>query len=370
MDLNATDEQKELRAAAKRFLADAAPPARVAELADSGDWDESTWATIAELGWLGISVPEQLGGVGLGLVEETIVFEEAGAALLPGPLLSTVGLALPALQACGRAEDLVAAIVTGELRATLAWADPDRDASLGAAAATDLRAGGGRLTGTKVSVPDVDRVDYFVVVARDESGPALFGVPADAAGVAVESVDSVDGTATIGNLHLADTAADRLAEGEVAAASLAASRTRALTLAAAEANGLTARVLAESVEYAGEREQFGRKIGTYQGVSHPLADTYVGLELSRSTVIWAALAVDSADAEAELAVAAAAVKAAPTAIRACEVAIQVHGGIGMTWESHLHRCYKRALALGSLDGPGARQRRLLADVLLGAAPAS
>ena len=379
MDLTPTDEQRALREAARELLAARMPLARLTALADEPAGGEpAIWPELAELGWLGVSVPERLGGAGMGLLEETILLEESAAALLPAPLFATVALALPALLAAG-AEEPVAAVAQGRLRATLAWADPDGDAALSEASApraqaAAVSAGDGEATvsGRKTWVPDADRVDALVVVAREAGEPVLLLVGRDEPGVAVRPLATVDATRPLAAVELEGARGRLLARGAAAAAALERVRARALTLAAAEAVGIAQRVLDLACAYAGERRQFGRPIGSYQAVGHALADVYVEVELSRSLVVWAALAVDAAQhdrergpgADAELAVASAAAKAMPAAVAACERAIQVHGGIGTTWESPLHRWYKRALALAALDGPAARSRARVADLVL------
>lgn len=359
MDLTPTDEHEALRAAARDFLARRGS-------------DRDPWSTIAQLGWLGVSVPEQDGGVGMGLLEEAIIAEESAASLLPAPWFSTVALALPALQAC---EDraLVARVAAGELRATLAWAEPDAAAALSSAGVTPLatRAVGGdadgawAVTGRKTWVPDAAQADLIVVLAATDTGSALLAVPGDASGLAVRPVPTYDDTRPLAELTLDETPAVPLIPAARTPEVLAAIGLRASTLAAAEAVGVARRTLDLAVEYASVREQFGRVIGTYQGVSHKLANRFLALELSRSLVLWAALAVDAGNGDARVAVAAAAAKALPEAVTTCEDVIQVFGAVGTTWESPLHRYYRRAIALAAFDGPADRHRATVARTLLG-----
>ena len=369
MDLTATDEQRALRDAARELLAARMPPARLAALADEpAGWEPAIWSELAELGWLGVAVPDELGGAGMGLLEETILFEETAAVLLPAPFFATVALTLPALLSAG-AGDLVADVLSGRLRTTFAWADADGDAALSEAAQTrlELSARGPDVvvTGSKAWVPDADRVEAFVVVARDDDELALLFVRRDDHGVELRPLTTIDTTRPLAAVELREARGRLLARGATARTAVQAVRDRALTLAAAEAVGIGQRVLDLACDYARERRQFGRAIGTYQAVSHALADVYVQVELSRSLVVWAALAVDASEPDADVAVAAAAAKAIPAAVDACERAIQVHGGIGTTWESPLHRYYKRALSLAALDGPPARHRARVADAVLG-----
>ena len=293
MEYSFTQEQEELRRQARSFL-ESNPDAPLSEL--------------RELGWLGVSVPEDRGGGGLSFVDEAILFEEAGRALYSGPFLTTA-VVLPALD---------------EL---------------------DERAWSVELDGL---VPHLDAVDK---VLRED------GSVADAVG---ETLPTVDETRPLGRL------------GEIVADSnyvsdsgrIAAVRLRLLAGLAVEAVGVAQKALELAIGYVSEREQFGKKIGIYQAVSHPLADTYVETELARSLAYWAAWCVAEDDEQAPVAVASAKSFAAETAVAACERSIQVHGGIGFTWEHVLHRYYKRAQWIDAFGGHAAKQRELVAAALL------
>lgn len=325
------------------------------------------WDAVGELGWAGVSVPERLGGSGMGLLEETIVAEETAAALLPAPLFTTIAFALPILLHAPDESGAVAEIATGKMPATLAWADQGGSAALHDAihakgAVAQKTPKGWFLSGSKWWVLDADRVKLILVLASTRYGQAVFAV--DRAAAEVSRLDTIDRTRPLAKVKLLDAPARLVLTADVTPAVLERVRLRAATLAAAEAVGIAQRVLDISVEYVSMRKQFGRLVGAYQGVSHQLADTYVDLELARSLVIWAALAVDADSRDARAAVAAAA-SALPRAVTACERAIQVHGGVGTTWESILHRYYKRAIALTTLDGPAWRQRSQVWSELAG-----
>jgi alkylation response protein AidB-like acyl-CoA dehydrogenase len=282
-----TQEQEELRREARAFL-EANPDAPLAQL--------------RELGWLGVSVPEERGGGGLSFVDEAILFEEAGRALYSGPFLTTA-VVLPALD---------------EL---------------------DEHAWSVELDGL---VPHLDAVDR---VLRED------GSVAEAQG---ETLATVDETRPLGRVD--GGGSDRL--------DFEAVRLRLLAGLAVEAVGVAQKALELAVAYVSEREQFGKRIGIYQAVSHPLADTYVETELARSLAYWAAWCVSVDDEQAPVAVAAAKSFCAETAVAACERSIQVHGGIGFTWEHVLHRYYKRAQGIDALGGHAARQREVVAGALL------
>ena len=320
MDFAFTDEQDELRRQTRAFLAERFPPERVAELADSdAGWDPASWRELAELGWLGVSAPEQVGGAGLGFLEEAVLLEELGRALYPGPFFSTVALALAELPA-----DLQAQVVTGEVR----WS--------------------ASLDGTLV--PDLALVDR-VLVERDG---ALVAVAAEG-----ETLETVDSTRRLG--RLADGGAGEQVGG---ADALGRIRVRAYAALAVEAVGIAQRALELAVEHAKTREQFGRPIGVYQAISHRLADSYLETELARSLAYWAAWYVAEGDEQAPVAAAAAKSQASEVAVAVCERAIQAHGGIGFTWEHPLHRYYKRAEWIQAFGGFPAAQRAEVAAALL------
>ena len=355
MDFSFSPEQDQLRAQARSFLEKRFPAPRIAELASSdAGWDPSSWQELARLGWTGASIPEAHGGAGLGFLEEAIVFEELGRALYPGPYFATVGLALPAL-AC--APELLPRIASGTLSATLASLD---------AVATEARRVDGRwlLRGEKHLVPDAGCVDAFVVVARGPDGIGLYLSERRDGRPRVSVLDTVDATRRLGRVLFDDDEARLLAAPPAAAEILARIRRRALTALALEAVGLASQALALGVAHAKTREQFGKPVGAYQAVSHKLADTYVEVELARSLAYWAAWCIAEGDGQAELAASAAKAHAAEAAVAACERAIQVHGGIGFTWDHPLHRYYKRALWIESFDRSGAAHRADIARALL------
>jgi alkylation response protein AidB-like acyl-CoA dehydrogenase len=360
MDFSFSPEQDQLRAQARSFLEKRFPAARLAEIATSKDgWDRASWPELARLGWTGASIPEAQGGAGLSFVEEAIVFEELGRALYAGPYFSTVALALPAL-AC--APDLLAKVASGAFTATLA--SPAANAS---GSAVEGRRDGDRwrLRGEADLVPDAGWVDAFVVQARGPDGVGLYLAERHDARPRVSVLDTVDATRRLGRVAFDDDEARLLAAPLAAAEIIARTRRRALAALALEAVGVASQALALGVEHAKSREQFGRPIGAYQAVSHKLADTYVETELARSLAYWAAWCIAEDDAEAELAAVAAKAYAAEAAVAACERAIQVHGGMGFTWDHPLHRYYKRALWIESFDRSGAAHRAEIAQAILG-----
>ena len=304
MDASLTAEQEELRAQARSFLADTPAP---------------EWRRLAELGWTGVSVPEEQGGAGLGFLEEAVLFEELGRALYHGPYFSTVGLVLPALPPAEQA-----AVAAGEASWTLALGPLVCD--LDTAARVAVVGGDG--------IYELEGFEREVLRTNDETRP-LGVVSGGEAGRRLAGSGALPGL-----------------------------RARAFAALALEACGVGRRALELAVEYASGREQFGRPIGSYQAIAHPLATAYMELELARSLALWAAWCVAVGDGQARVAAPAAKAQAAEAAVRACERAIQTHGGIGFTWEHVLHRLYKRALGIQSWESSPAQLRAEVAAHLL------
>ena len=364
MDFAFSDEQQMLRDSARSFLSSKFPAERVAELADSDDgWDRGSWSDMAELGWIGLSVSENDGGAGFGFIEEAVVFEELGRALYPGPYFATVGLALPALVGA----DALGRTVSGEATATFAWAEPTGPQRL-----TDLEGMSTKaepdnetwkLTGEKALVADAAAADLAVVAASAAAGIGLFVV--DLSDAHVTSASTMDPTRRMGRIVFDGTPATQLVAPGESAEAIARIRLRALAALALEAVGVAQTALDLAKEHVKERKQFDKPIGAYQAVSHQVADTYVELELARSLAYWAAWCVSESDDQAPVAVAAAKSAAAEAAVWACERSIQVHGGIGFTWEHPLHRYYKRAQWIDSFEGFGSQHRKQVAQEILG-----
>jgi alkylation response protein AidB-like acyl-CoA dehydrogenase len=309
MDFTFTPEQEALREQAREFLT--ATP-------------EPSWSQLAELGWTGVSIAEDEGGTGLSFVEEAVLFEELGRALYRGPYFATIALTLPALP-----PDLRSEVAAGEASWTLAF---------------------GPL------VPDLDTADRVAILGGD-------GVY-ELEGAEREVLATTDESRTLGVVRGGE-AGRRLADSTV----LAEIEARSQAALALEACGVARLALEDALEYASSREQFGKKIGVYQAISHPLADAYTRVELSRSLALWAAWCVATGDAQASIAASAAKAYAGESAVWVCERAIQSLGGIGFTWEHRLHRLYKRALGIGSFGASGTRLRAEIAAALLNNEPA-
>lgn len=331
-----------LRTAARSWLEERFPATRLATLADTEPgWDPTSWKEIANLGWTGLSVDEAHGGAGMDFLAEAVVFEETGRSIYPGPLLSTVASSLPLLD-----DAQIAAVVAGDLRATAAL--------YSAPITVD---GDGRLTGDVRYLPDLAIVDIAILPAGD----GWFAVDLREHAGLVTPLATTDRTRRLGHLTLTNTPAQRLA---ATAADADQARLRTQAALALEAVGIAARSLAVATEQAGQRQQFGRIIGTYQAVSHQVSDMYVRVELARSLAYWAAWSVSTGDPGVHAAVGAAKSAAGEAAVRSAEQAIQVMGGIGFTWDHLMHRYYKRAQAINGSAGTARVHRAALAAHLL------
>lgn len=364
MDFAFSEEQNMLREQARSFLAEKSSAERVTELALSDEgWDEALWPQIAELGWIGLSVPEDKGGAGFGFLEEAVLFEELGYALYPGPYFATVGLALPALVD----DDALSSVIGGETPVTFAYAERPGPVffydleNVGTKA--EKSNGTWTLSGEKHLVPDAQVGGHAVVVARTSEGVALFLI--EVTDAICEGKTTVDTTRRMAGLALDGVAATLLVGPDRSSEVLEKIRLRALAALALEAVGIAQRALELSIEHSTERKQFEKPIGTYQAVSHQVSNIYMETELARSLSYWAAWCVAEGDEQAAVAVAAAKSAAGEAAVAACERAIQVHGGIGFTWEHILHRYYKRAQWIDSFEGFGSMQRKSIAERLFG-----
>ncbi|WP_069760033.1 acyl-CoA dehydrogenase family protein [Streptomyces sp. LUP47B] len=372
MDLTFSEEQDELRKVVRSFLAKHSDEATVRRLAgDPHGHDPVVWRRMAgELGLQGLAVPEEYGGSGFGYVDLGIVFEEAGRALLCGPYFATVALAAEALLRCGDEQarrDLLPGIASGETVATLALTEDGGrwdEQGIGLTAARD-GTGGWRLTGVKTYVPDGHLADLLLVAARTPSGISLLAVgTADAPGLTRTPLPTLDQTRKQARIEFTDTPARLLGPEGGAWPALERTLAGAAVLLAAEQVGGAAAALDAAVEYAKIREQYGRPIGSFQGIKHKCADMLMEIESARSAAYGGLWALDAGD-ETEIAMAAALAQAfcseAFTKVAADN--IQVHGGIGFTWEHPAHLYFKRAKSSEVLLGTPSYHRELLATRL-------
>jgi alkylation response protein AidB-like acyl-CoA dehydrogenase len=357
MEFGLNESQEILRESARKFFAGECPIAEVRRLMETDTaYDARLWAKLAEQGYTGIIFPEESGGVGLGIVELILLMEEAGRALLPGPFFSTVALAGSVLYALANAEQknkYLAPICRGEARATVAILETAASWDL---ADIQMTAVNGKLKGEKLFVTDAAVADWIIVVARN----GIFLVDAKAKGLDIAAMRGMDLTRKIYSVQFDDIPAERLGE--------TSGVTRALDVAtaalAAEMVGGMQRTLDLTVEYAKTRKQFGKPIGMFQAVQHQCADMYLETEGSRSAVYYAAWALEQNAPDAAAAASIAKIYASDASRTVGNRGIQVHGGMGFTWENDIHLYYRRAKASETALGDAAFHRERLARLVI------
>lgn len=358
MDIGFSEEQELLRDTARKFLDSECPTPFVRRMmATEAAVTPEFWGQLAANGWLGINYPEADGGSGLGLIDLVVLMEEVGRAVMPGPFPATVLLGGAAIAAAGSASqrrEWLPRIAAGEAKATLAASEPNaRWDAAGITLAAREERGGFTLSGSKMFVPDAHLADVLVIAARSrdgstlEDGISLFLVPKNAPGLAVTLLPSVDETRKLCEVRLDNVAlpaAALLGELHQGWAPLSRVVDHAAVALSAEMCGAAQRVLEMTVDYAKMRVAFGKPIGSYQGVKHKCADMLIEIENAKSLTYYAAWAVDEGEPDAAMAVSMAKAAASDAGRKVCAAGIQLHGGIGMTWEHDLQLYLKRAKA--------------------------
>jgi alkylation response protein AidB-like acyl-CoA dehydrogenase len=361
MNFDFSDEQKALKAEARRFLDARCPPSAArAVLEDPArSYHTGLWTAVADMGWIGAVIPEAYGGAGLGHIELCAIAEELGRAMAPIPFASTVYSFAEALLMAGdeaQRAALAAGLISGAVIGCLATAE-----SLGALAPDDLRtrADDGRLTGAKQPVTDGDVATHAVVLANDAHGPGLFLVDLNASGVARKTLRTLDPSRGAARISFDQTPCERLGAAGDGLELLSAVLDRAAVITAFEQVGGADRCLDMAKDYAMGRYAFGRLVASYQAIKHKLADVYVKNELARSHAYFGAWALSMNAAELPAAAAAARLAASSAYDFAAKENVQVHGGIGFTWEADCHLHLRRSRQLGlALGGPPVWRERL------------
>ena len=351
MDFDLSEDQTALRDGARELLDGVSPPEAVREVVEAGGGrNERIWSAMVEQGWLGVAVPEEHGGLGFGTVELAVLLEEIGRHATPVPFAPTV-LAIEALHAAGRADD-VERLVSGDAVGSVAWsARPD-------AVTAREEAGAWVLDGRADPTIYAPSASVLVVVAATADGPGLFRVDLDAVGRPAAE-PAIDRTRELGWVGFSGTPAERLGGADAVDALL----DRGAVFASAEMLGGAGQVLDMTVEYAKDRVQFGRAIGSFQAIKHKCADMLVDVEGMRSTVYWAAWCIGAGDPEASVAASTAKVWTADASKRVMANGLQIHGGIGFTWEHDLHLFLKRSQLDQLTFGDAAYHRVRLAALL-------
>ncbi len=367
MNFAFSDEQEFLRSTAREFLERECPMSRVRELLDDPrGYRPELWAQMAELGWLGLLIPEELGGAGLSFVDLVLVLEEQGRALCPSPFHATLQGTLAVMRAGSDAQrkEILTQVAAGRRILSLAVTEEagteEPDAILTRA---EPRGGDFTLHGTKLFVPDAQNADTLVVLARAGQGFSFYLVDRGAPGVEILPLQSMDQTRRIAEVRLEGAVAERLGAGERGLDAWQWVRDRALVALSADAVGGAEKTLQDAVAYAKERVQFGKPIGVHQAIKHKCADMLVMTESAKSITYYAAWAAAEQTEDAPLS-AAMAKAYTSDAYRHCSAEnIQIHGGVGFTWEYDCHLYFKRAKAIEVTYGDATVQRERVAQLL-------
>lgn len=365
MNFDFSEDQNTLRESARRFLNDRCPREAVRRILEGGaPFDRDLWRGIAEMGWTGITIPEAHGGLGLGHLDLCVVAEEMGRVLAPVPFASTLYLFAEGVMLAGSADQqatLLPRIAAGDLIGCLALAE-------GPQAPTprniEARVEAGRLTGTKTAVTDGDIAGMAIVAARSgaDRGPrgiSLYLVDLTGPGVTREVIKTIDPTRSHARISLDGAPAELLGAAGEGWPLIGKLFDRAAVLFAFEQVGGAQVCLDMAKDYALNRYAFGRQIGSFQAIKHKLADMYVAVELARSNAYYGAWALSTDAAELPVAAAGARVAATEAQWLASKENIQVHGGMGYTWETDCHLHYRRAKHLGLALGSSRRWKDAL-----------
>ena len=377
MDFGFSQEQELLRSTARKFLENECTSAFVrARMEEPAGVTDEFWSKLAEQGWLGLVYDEEYGGSGLGFVDLTVLMEEMGRVVMPGPFFSTTllgGLAIREAGSAAQKKEWLTRIAAGRAKTTLAWTEPSaRWDAAGVTCAARESKGGFVLNGTKLFVLDAHLADALVVIARTsegrtpEDGTSLFLVPKGTSGVDVKLLPTMDQTRKLCEVTFKDATvpADALMGAKGGAwPTLTRVVERATVALCAEMCGGAQRVLDMTTDYAKIRIAFGKPIGTYQGVKHRAADMLVDVENAKSLTYYAAWAVDENAPEAALAASMAKAYVTDAYRKVAGAGIQLHGGIGFTWEHDLHLYFKRAKSSEFTFGDATYHRERVAQLI-------
>jgi alkylation response protein AidB-like acyl-CoA dehydrogenase len=370
MELEFSTDQEELRDSIRAVLLKECPIAVARRVVEHGTPPTELWATMTSLGWPALTIPEDDGGIGLGMVEAGILAEELGRVIAPGPLLPTISQFVPAVREVGTPEQrrrFLEPVAAGECTGTIAIAEHTNSFDPADVRATvNIEGDTADLTGEKRFVVEGDAVDALVVVARD--GDAVRAVVVPVAAVKTTLVHALDGSRRLVHVGLdgVRVEADRVL-GDGRPASSEDALRRALdesTLAIAlEMVGTSQAIFDITLEYAKQRQQFGVPIGSFQAIKHKFADMMVALERARSTAYFAALTIAENDPRRASATSVAKAAAGDCQRLIAKEGIQIHGGIGYTWEHDMHLYVKRLKSSEPLFGSTSAHRARIADLL-------
>jgi alkylation response protein AidB-like acyl-CoA dehydrogenase len=352
MNFDFSDDQKALKDQARKFLADKSSAKAVRAVLDDAavSFDAVLWKQVAELGWLGVAIPEEHGGLGLGRLELCVLAEEMGRSLAPIPFASTLYFFAEAVMNAGSDAQkgaILPKVAEGSVIGSFALSEGP-----GAPAPSNMQCSfdGATLSGVKIPVTDGDCATHAVVLAKEGAGLSLVLVALDQAGVTRETLKTMDPTRGHAKLAFAKAKAERLGAAGEGWALAESVLDRAAVLLAFEQIGGSHACLDMAVDYAKNRYAFSRQIGSFQAIKHKLADMYVALEVARSNAFYGAWALSTDAAELPLAAAAARVAACEAYYLASKENIQTHGGMGFTWDVDCHLYYRRSKLLAVQAG--------------------
>ena len=349
MNFEFSEDQQMLRDMTRKFLSEQCPTSRVRQIFDGSDhYDSELWQSVAEMGWLGTAVDEAYGGVGMGYLELCVIAEEMGRHLVPIPFSSSVYLVIEALKLAATDEQRsrwLPKLVSGEKIGVLAVSE-------GMLANTNrqLVYKDGQLSGHKWPITDGASADLVVVLAKEDAGESLFLIDTGDSGVSHSVLQSLDPSRSQARLDFSNAAAERLGAPGAGTALCEKIYDKAAVLLAFEQLGSAQTTLEVGLEHAKNRYAFGRPIGSFQAIKNKLADMFVLTELARSNCYYGAWALSHDAKELGIAAAGARISATQTNYECVKESLQIHGGMGFTWEADCHLFYRRAKLLGLMLG--------------------
>ncbi len=368
MTFGFTEDQQELRSTTARFLDEKSSSEKVRELMETTDgFDEATWKQMADLGWFGMAIPESYGGIGFGFVEVIVLMEEMGKKLLCAPYFSSVVLGANAILNAGTDEqkkELLPGIADGTTRAALAFVEPSGKWEIDGIELEAKESGGNwTLTGEKSYVVDGHTATLLIVAAKTGNDVSLFTVDPDAEGVTRTALATLDMTRKQAKIAFANTPATLLGEKGKGEQALKKTLDQAAAALSAEMVGGAQQCLDMSTTYAKERYQFGRPIGSFQAIKHKCANMLMEVEMARSAAYYAGWAAAEDPDELPLAASLSKAYCSDAFFHAAAENIQIHGGIGFTWEHDAHLFFRRAKSSEIYLGDATYHRELVAQKL-------
>ena len=364
MNFDFSEDQKLLQKTARDFLAEHSPLSVNRDVLESGkEWSPELWKGTAQMGWQGAAIPEEFGGAGFGYLELALIATEIGRSLAPIPFGPSVYLATEAILLAGtdtQKKKWLTALASGQAVGTLALAE-----GLGFPSPASLKTSfaGGKLSGKKIGVPAGSVATFAVVAAKSGAGVTLALVDLSASGVTRKPTESIDPTQSCAELSFKDAPAERLGDEGRGFELLEKVLDRAAVLLAFEQLGGAERAFEMTRDFTLGRYAFGRPIASFQALKHRMADEYVALELAKSNCYWGAWALSTGDAELALAAPAARVSASQAFDLTSVEMVQMHGGVGFTWEYDCHLFYRRAKHQSLVLGTAAHWREKLVQRL-------